>query len=152
MAKQYEKFVVPEKYRPRPFVKKKGETARDVKYLIGSFLGLVAVFVAKYFFDFWLLPRLFPDLFPASIGALLLWLASTLIFSIVALVFVSGIGIYYEIVDTIYALIVLIWPLGLYGLGTVVPVLFGVLIAWVVMRAIQWVLLWVMILIGLMKM
>ena len=152
MTKTNEPYVVPEKYRPKPFIPKKGEFARDMRYLALSFLGLVAVFVGKYFLDFWLLPKLFPSLYPVSIGALLIWLISTIVVSFLALKFVSGMGIFYEIADTIYALIALIWPLDLYGLGTAVPVIVGVLMAWIVMRAIQWVMLWAFILIGFVKM
>ena len=152
MTKANEPYVVPDKYKPKPFVPKKGEFARDMRYLVLSFLGLVAVLVAKYFLDFRLLPMLFPALYPVSVGAIFIWLALTIVISFLALKFVSGFSIFYEIADAIYALMVLVWPLGLYGLGTVVPVIAGALIAWVIMYGIQRVMLWGFILVGFIKM
>ncbi len=145
------RYVPDEKYRPKATPPKKGAMARDIKYIILSFLGLIAVFVGKYFLDFHLLPIVFPDLYPISVGAVLLWLASTLIVSFLAIKFVSGFGILYVIIDAIYALLVLIWPLGLYGTA-VIPAIVVALISWVVMRFIQWAMLWIFILVGFVRM
>ena len=152
MAKADEPYVVPDKYKPKPYVPKKGEFARDMRYLALTFLGLVAVFVAKYFLDFWLWPTLFPGLYPISVGAFLIWLASTIVISFLAIKFVSGLGYYYEIVDAIYALIVLAWPRGLYGMTDLTTAILGALIAWVTMRLIQRIMLWIFILVGFVRM
>ena len=143
------RYVPDEKYKPKPAPKGKPEKVWG--FTVASFLGLMGIFVLKYLLDFLLLPKLFPDLYPLSVGAILVWLASTLIVSFLALKFVTRIGFFYEIADLFYVLLVLIWPLGLYGTG-LIPAFFVALIGWIVMRAIQWVMLWIFILVGFVRM
>ena len=151
MDKYAPSYTPPEKYRlKKPNPNKKVEKVWGFTVL--SFLILMAVFVVKYLVDFLLIPKIFPGLFPFSIGALLVWLASSLLFSFVALKFITRMGFFYPAADIVYAILVWAFPYGLYGLELIIPALAGAIIAYVILRIIQRVMLWIFILVGFVRM
>ena len=152
MADKYApRYVPPEKYRPKPANSNK-KVEKVWGFTVLSFFVLLGVFAVKYLVDFLLLPKIIPDLFPFSAGALILWFVSTIIFVFIALKFVSRIGFFYPFANLIYAVLAFAWPYGLYGLGDVVPVIVGLLIAYAIMALVERVMLWIFILVGFARM
>ncbi len=151
MADKYApSYTPPERYRP-----KKANPNKKVEKVWGfsvlSFCGLLMIFVGKYLVDFLILPEIFSGLFPFSIGALIVWLISTLVFIFVALKFISRIGFFYPVAFIVYAVLVWAFPLGLYGLASVPP-LAGALLMYAVMCLIERIMLWIFILVGFVRM
>ena len=108
------------KYRPKPpNPNKKPEKVRG--FTVASFLALLATFVVKYLLDFLIFPRLFPGLYPLSVGAIIIWLASTIVVSVISIELITGMWFFYPFADLIYAILVVIWPLGLYGTNEMIP-------------------------------
>ena len=143
-------YVPPDKYRPKP-VNPNKKVEKVWGFTVLSFLGLMATFAVKYVVDFLVLPKVFPDLFPFSIGALIVWLISSLLFIFLALKFISRMGFFYPVVFIVYAVLVWIFPMGLYGLAEI-PSFAGALLAYAVMCLIERVMLWIFILIGFVTM
>ena len=102
--------------------------------------------------DFLLIPQLLSELFPFSAGALIIWIVSSLLFSFVALKFITRMGFFYPVADVVYALLVWVFPRGLYGLDIFLPAFAGAIIAYVVLRIIQRAMLWIFILVGFVRM
>lgn len=144
-------YVPDEKYRPKPASPNK-KVEKVWGFTVLSFLALLAVFVVKYLVDFLLIPRIFPGLFPFSVSALLVWLVSSLLFSFVALKFITRMGLFYPAADIIYAILIWVFPGGLYGLESILPAFAGAIIAYVILRIIQRVMLWIFILVGFIRM
>lgn len=142
------RYVPDEKYRPKLHAPQKPEKVWG--FTAASFLGLLAVFAAKYAVDFLLLPRLFPDIYPFGIWAVVVWVVTTIVFSLASMKLITGMGFFYPFADLVYAILVAIWPFGLYGAeyipGFVLAVIMGV-----IMYALQRAILWVLILIGFTK-
>ena len=139
------KYVVPERYRPKPRDPNK-KPEKMWGCTVGSFFGLLGVFVGKYLVDFLLLPKLFPAWYPFSAAAIVAWLISTIVFTFVAMKFISGLIYFYYAADLVYAILVAIWPLGLYGAGVYMPgVLLAVLMAFM-LYFLQRIILWAVIL------
>lgn len=144
-------YVAPEKYRPKaPNPNKKVEKVWGFTVL--SFIGLLATFVVKFLVDFFLLPEIFSNLYPFSVGAVVIWFVSSLLFIFVALKFITRIGFFYPVAFVLYAILVWAFPNGIYGLDTVIPALGGAIIAYVVLRIIQRIMLWIFILVGFVTM
>jgi hypothetical protein len=145
-----ETYVPPEKYRPKP-----RDPNRKPEKVWGctlwSFLALLGVFVGKYVVDFLLMPMLFPALFPFSVGAVVVWVITTLIFTIIAMKFVSGLIYFYYAADLVYAILTVIWSFGLYGAEYVTGIGLAVIMA-IVLYFIQRLVLWAMILLSFVKM
>lgn len=144
-------YVPDKKYRPKPTNPNK-KVEKVWGFTVLSFLALLAIFVVKYLVDFLLIPRIFPGLFPFSVGALLVWLVSSLLFSFIALKFITRMGFFYPAADIVYGILVWAFPCGLYGLESMLPALAGAMIAYVILRIIQRVMLWIFILVGFVRM
>lgn len=144
MASKDAKYVVPERYRPKPRdPNKKPEKLWGCT--AGSFFGLLGAFVGKYLVDFLLLPKLFPAWYPFSAAAVIAWLVSTIIFTFVSMKFISGLIYFYYAADLVYVLLVAIVPRDLYGAGDYLPrVLLAVAMA-AVLYFLQRILLWLLI-------
>lgn len=121
-------------------------------FTVASFCALMAVFVTKYLVDFLLLPWLFPQFYPVSGAAFLLWLATTLVAVLISMFFITRFGYFYPVANLLYVIIAAIWPLGLYGLGDFWPALIGAAAGGLVMYVIERLILWVFILVGFMRM
>ncbi len=144
------RYVPDEKYRPKP----RDPNQKPEKvwgFTAVSFFGLWAIFAAKYALDFLLLPKLFPGAYPLSVGAIVAWTLSTIVVTVLSMMFVSGMGFFYPFADLVYAILVAIWPLGLYGSEFIPGFALALLMA-MIMYGIQRLVLWVVILIGFMKM
>ena len=144
-------YMPDEKYKP-----KVANPHKKVEKVWGftalSFLGLLTTFVVKYLVDFLLIPQLLSELFPFSAGALVIWIVSSLFFSFVALKFITRMGFFYPVADVGYAVLVWVFPRGLYGLDIFLPAFAGAIIAYVVLRIIQRAMLWIFILVGFVRM
>jgi len=145
------KYVVPEKYRPKPRdLNKKPEKVWGCT--LGSFLGLIGVFIAKYLVDFLLLPKLFPAWYPLSAAAIIAWLISAIIFTFVAMKFVSGLIYFYYVADLVYAVLVAILPMGLFGTAELFPGIVLAIIMAIMLYFLQRFMLWLIILWGFVRM
>ena len=137
-------YVPPEKYRPKPFnPSKKPEKVKG--FTLVSFFVLLGVFLAKYFLDFHLLPALFPDIYPFSALAIVIWAVETILVSVISIKFISGFGYFYIPACLVYAIAVVIAPNGLFGFGDTIPAIVGGLIAYILTRLIQRIVLWIFI-------
>ena len=130
------KYTPPEKYKPKSFNPyKKPEKVKG--FTVASFTVLMILSVLKYLLDFLLLPKLFPDLYPISTGAIVIWVVETIIFCGLCLKFVTGFGYFYILAFLIYAILVAIWPNELFGIGVAFPSIVGAAIAYAASRIIQ---------------
>ncbi len=144
-------YVAPEKYRPKaPNPNKKVEKVWGFSVL--SFMGLMAIFVVKYLIDFWIFPNAFKDLYPMSVGAIILWFVSSLLFIFLALKFITRMGFFYPAAFILYGVLVWALPNGMFGLEGTMQSLALALVMYVLMRIIQRAMLWIFILIGFVKM
>lgn len=137
-------YVPPAKYQPKKFNPNK-KPAKVKGFTVASFFVLLSIFLAKYFLDFWLLPTIFPSVYPFSALAIIIWAAETILICTLTIKFVSGFGYFYIPACLVYAIAVAIAPNGLFGFGTVVPQIVGGLIAYVATRLIQRIILWIFI-------
>ena len=137
-------YVPPAKYQPKKFNPNK-KPAKVKGFTVASFFVLLSIFLAKYFLDFWLLPTIFPSVYPFSALAIIIWAAETILICTLTIKFVSGFGYFYIPACLVYAIAVAIAPNGLFGFGTVIPQIVGGLIAYVATRLIQRIILWIFI-------
>ena len=144
-------YVVPEKYQPKVLNRNK-KIEKVWGFSILSFLGLMATFIIKYFVDFWLFQNVFKDLYPMSVGAVTLWITSSLFFIFLALKFVTRIGFFYLAAFMLYGVLVWVLPNGMFGVGSSTQSLILATIMYILMRIIQRMMLWVFVLIGFVKM
>jgi hypothetical protein len=150
MAKSYQELVEEGRRKKHaPVVKKKPEKVWG--FTILSFFGMLAIFVIKYLVDFLLIPKLLPDFFPISWQAVGIWVLSSVIFTVISMQFVTRMGFFYIASAILYGLLVLIWPMGLYGTAETAPIVIAVL-SGVVLDLIQRIILWIYIGIGFMRM
>lgn len=143
-------YIPPEKYRPKPFNPNK-KPERVPGFTVVSFVGLLIAFAAKYALDFLLFPKLFPDLYPFSVGAVIVWVISMIAFLIAALEFITGMGFFYPVAILVYAILVAIWPLNLYGAGEYMPGFVLAIIMGVIIYILQRIILWIMVLLSFIK-
>ena len=144
-------YVVPEKYQPKALNRNK-KIEKVWGFSILSFLGLMATFIIKYFVDFWLFQNVFKDLYPMSVGAIILWITSSLFFIFLALKFVTRIGFFYPAAFMLYGVLVWVLPNGMFGIGDSTQSLILAAIMYILMRIIQRMMLWAFVLIGFVKM
>ena len=144
-------YVVPEKYQPKVLNRNK-KIEKVWGFSILSFLGLMATFIIKYFVDFWLFQNVFKDLYPMSVGAIILWITSSLFFIFLALKFVTRIGFFYPVAFMLYGVLVWVLPNGMFGIGDSMQSLILATIMYILMRIIQRMMLWIFVLIGFVKM
>ena len=146
MSKTYQELVE-EGHRKKhtPMLKKKPEKVWG--FTVGAFCGMLAIYVIKFLVDFLLIPKIFPDFFPISWAAVGIWLASSVIFTVISFQFVTRFGWFYLAAAILYALLVLIFPMGLYGTVETSPIVIAVL-SGVILDLIQRLILWIYIGIG----
>lgn len=121
-------------------------------FTVASFFALLAIYAFKYALDFLILPKLFPQFYPYSWGALIAWLLSTIIVTVAAMLWISRFGWFYPIANLVYVVLALIWPLGLYGMGDFWHPLVAVIVGGVAMDIIQQIILWIFIFVGFARM
>ncbi len=144
------KYVPPAKYAPKKFnPNKKPEKVRGFTVL--SFLTLIAIYSGKYCIDFLLLPAIFPNYNTPPI-AVTYWIIETIIITFLCIKYVTGFGYFYIPACLIYAILVWIWPNGIFGFGVAMPAAAGAAIAYVTSRIIERIEMWLFILIGFIKM
>ena len=150
MGKTYKELVEEGrrlKHNPAP----KGKPAKVWGFTVGAFFGMLGVYVVKFLVDFLVIPKLFPDLFPISWGAAWVWVASSVIFTVISFQFITRMGYFYMAAAILYGLLVLIFPMGLYGTAETAPIVIAV-VAGVLLDLIQQLILWVYIGIGFITM
>jgi hypothetical protein len=134
-------YVPPAKYQPKPHdPNKRPEKVKG--FTVVSFFVLIGIYLAKYALDCWLMPNLFPQLYPVSVLAIVIWVVETIVISSLCIKFVSGFGYFYIPACLVYALAVLIAPNNIFCFGTVIPHIFAGLIAYSASRFIQKVVMW----------
>ena len=138
------KYVPPAKYQPKPFNPNK-KPAKVQGFTVASFCALQLIFLAKYFLDFQLLPRLFPSIYPFSAAAVIVWIIETIIVITLCIRFVSGFGYFYIPACIIYAVGVMIAPNELFGFGAIIPAFLGGIIAYTASRIIEHAIMWIFI-------
>ena len=150
MSKTYQELVEEGRRKKHaPIPKKKPEKVWGFTVL--SFFGMLLVYVIKFLVDFLLIPKIFPDFFPISWAAVGIWLASSVIFTVISFQFVTRFGWFYLAAAILYALLVLIFPMGLYGTAETSPIVIAVL-SGVILDLIQRIILWIYIGIGFITM
>ena len=150
MTKSYQELVEEghkKKHAPAP----KKQPEKIWGFTFASFLGVLAVFVVKYLVDFLLIPKIFPDFFPISWPAVGIWLASTALFVVIGMQFISRLSYFYMAAAILYGLLVLIWPMGVYGTAETAPIVIAVL-SGVLIDLISQAILWIYIGIGFITM
>ena len=150
MTKTYKELVEEgrqKKHNPAP----KGKPEKIWGCTVGAFFGMLAVYVIKFLVDFLLIPKIFPDFFPISWPAVGIWLASSVIFTVISFQFITRFGYFYIAAAVLYALLVLIFPMGLYGTAETAPIVIAVL-SGVILDLIQRAVLWIYIGIGFITM
>jgi hypothetical protein len=120
-------------------------------FSIGSVLGMLAVFAVKFVIDFLVIPKIWPDFFPISWPAVGIWLASTVLFTVISMQFITRFGYFYVAAAIMYGILVLVWPMGLYGTAETMPFVIAVLMG-VIIDLISQVILWIYIGVGFMRM
>ena len=143
-------YVPPEKYRPKPFNPNK-KPEKVPSFTVLSFLGLIAVYVAKYCIDFLLMPALFPN-YNMPVFAVTFWIIETIIITFLCIKFITGFGYFYIPACLVYAILVWIWPNGIFGFGEIMPAIAGAGIAYAASRIIERVEIWLFILVGFIRM
>lgn len=121
-------------------------------FTVASFFGLIGVFVAKYLIDFLVLPAIFPQFYPSTGMAFVLWLITSLVATVAAMLWITRFGYFYPVADIVYAIIMAIWPLGLYGTAEFWPAILAALAAAVILWVIQRLVLWIFIIVGFITM
>ena len=150
MIDTYKKYVPPAKYAPKKFnPNKKPEKVRGFTVL--SFFALIAIYAGKYCIDFLLLPAIFPNYNTPPI-AVTFWIIETIIITFLCIKFVTGFGYFYIPACLIYAVLVWIWPNGIFGFGDIMPAAAGAAIAYVASRIIERIEMWLFILAGFVRM
>jgi hypothetical protein len=143
-------YVPPEKYRPKPFNPNK-KPEKVPGFTVLSFFGLIAVYVAKYCIDFLLMPALFPN-YNTPVFAITFWIVETIIVTFLCIKFITGFGYFYIPACLVYAILVWIWPNGIFGFGEIMPAVAGAGIAYAASRIIERVEMWLFILVGFIRM
>ena len=121
-------------------------------FTVASFFGLLATYAGKYVLDFWILPRLLPDLYPFSVGAFIAWLISSLVVVALSMKFITRFGYFYPVAQIIYALLVFIFPCGLYGMTEWWMAAIGALVSYFALDLIGRGIHWIFIIIGFVTM
>lgn len=143
-------YVPPAKYKPAKFNPNK-KPEKVPGFTVLSFLGLIAIYVAKYCVDFLLMPALFPN-YNAPAFAVTFWIIETIVITFLCIKFVTGFGFFYIPACLVYAILVWIWPNGIFGFGEIMPAVAGAGIAYAASRIIERVEMWLFILVGFIKM
>ncbi len=111
-------------------------------FTVLSFFAMLGVYAAKFFVDFCVLPNMFPDWYPFSIYAMIAWIATAAVATIISVQFITRFGFFYPVADIMYALFILLWPMGLYGTANWPDAIVALLAAFlldVIQRAVLWI-------------
>ena len=84
--------------------------------------------------------------------AFVLWLITSLVATVAAMLWITRFGYFYSVADIVYAIIMAIWPLGLYGTAEFWPAILAALAAAVILWVIQRLVLWIFIIVGFITM
>ncbi len=144
------KYIPPAKYKPKEFnPNKRPEKVPGFTAL--SFFTLIAIYIIKYCIDFLLMPALFAN-YNTPPFAITFWVLETILITFICIKFVTGFGYFYIPACLVYAILVVIWPNGIFGFGIAMPAIAGAAIAYVASRIIERIEMWLFIIIGFIKM
>ena len=144
------KYTPPEQYKPKKFNPNK-KPEKVPGFTVLSFFVLIAIYVTKYCLDFLLLPAIFP-VYNTPPVAVTFWVIETIIITFLCIKFVTGFGYFYIPACLVYAILVGIWPNGIFGFGEVIPAIAGAGIAYAASCVIERVEMWLFILVGFIRM
>ena len=144
-------YTPPAKYKPKPFNPNK-KPEKVPGFTVASFFGLIVIYIVKYCIDFLLLPALFPEAWENPAIAVSVWAGDTILITFLCIKFVTGFGYFYIPACLVYAICVLIWPNGAYGIGTAIPAIAGAAAAYIASRVIERIEMWIFILVGFVTM
>lgn len=144
-------YVPPAKYQAPKFNPNK-KPAKVKGFTVASFFTLLGIYLAKYVLDFILLPLIFPQLYPFSAAAIIIWIIETIIITALCIKFVSGFGYFYIPACLIYAIGVAIYPNDVFMFGPIIPQFFGGVIAYAASRIIERAVIWAFIGISFIRM
>ena len=150
MVDTNKKYVPPAKYAPKKFNPNK-KPEKVPGFTVLSFFSLIAIYAGKYCIDFLLLPAIFPNYNTPPI-AVTFWIIETIIITFLCIKFVTGFGYFYIPACLIYAVLVWIWPNGIFGFGDIMPAAAGAAIAYAASRIIERIEMWFFILAGFVRM
>lgn len=136
-------YTPPAKYEAPKFNPNK-KPAKVPGFTVLSFFVLIAIYVAKYCIDFLLMPAIFPG-YNTPVFAVTFWIIETIIITALCIKFVTGFGYFYIPACLIYAILVTIWPNGIFGFGTYLPAIAGGAIAYAASRLIERAEMWIAI-------
>jgi len=143
-------YAPPAKYKPKPFNPNK-KPEKVPGFTVASFFGLIAIYIIKYCIDFLLMPAIFPG-YNTPAFAVTFWIIETIIITFLCIKFVTGFGYFYIPACLVYAILVTIWPNGIFGFGTIMPAIAGGAIVYVASRVIERIEMWLFILVGFVTM
>ena len=136
-------YTPPAKYEAPKFNPNK-KPAKVPGFTVLSFFVLIAIYVAKYCIDFLLMPAIFPG-YNTPVFAVTFWIIETIIITALCIKFVTGFGYFYIPACLIYAILVTIWPNGIFGFGVYLPAIVGGAIAYAASRLIERIEMWIAI-------
>ena len=136
-------YTPPAKYEAPKFNPNK-KPAKVPGFTVLSFFVLIAIYVAKYCVDFLLMPAIFPG-YNTPVFAVTFWIIETIIITALCIKFVTGFGYFYIPACLIYAILVTIWPNGIFGFGVYLPAIAGGAIAYAASRLIERAEMWIAI-------
>ena len=136
-------YTPPAKYEAPKFNPNK-KPAKVPGFTVLSFFVLIAIHVAKYCIDFLLMPAIFPG-YNTPVFAVTFWIIETIIITGLCIKFVTGFGYFYIPACLVYAILVTIWPNGIFGFGTIMPAIAGGAIAYAASRLIERAEMWIAI-------
>ena len=136
-------YTPPAKYEAPKFNPNK-KPAKVPGFTVLSFFVLIAIYIAKYCIDFLLMPAIFPG-YNTPVFAVTFWIIETIIITALCIKFVTGFGYFYIPACLIYAILVTIWPNGIFGFGVYLPAIAGGAIAYAASRLIERAEMWIAI-------
>jgi hypothetical protein len=144
------KYTPPAKYQPKPRDPNK-KPEKVPGFTVLSSLALIAIYIGKYCIDFLLMPALFSN-YNTPAFAVTFWIIETIIITFLCIKFITGFGYFYIPACLVYAILVWIWPNGIFGFGEIMPAIAGAGIAYVASRIVERVEMWLFILAGFVRM
>ena len=144
------KYTPPAKYTPKKFAPNK-KPEKVPGFTVLSFLVLIAIYIIKYCIDFLLMPALFAS-YNTPPFAVTFWIIETIIITFLCIKFVTGFGYFYIPACLVYAILVGLWPNGIFGFGDIIPAAAGAAIAYAASRIIERIEMWLFIIAGFIKM
>lgn len=136
-------YTPPAKYKAPKFNPNK-KPEKVPGFTVLSFFILIAIYIAKYCIDFLLMPAIFPG-YNTPTFAVTFWIIETIIITFLCIKFVTGFGYFYIPACLVYAILVTIWPNGIFGFGVYLPAIAGGVIAYAASRLIERIEMWIAI-------